>query len=377
MIDRLRSGLADRLGRSGYRARQLSLEEPLDRGPEDVSGSLYRIRPHDTNDIEAAACFFRSIHDVETNYRGVNTSDPGTFELWFDTNRVGIFLHAADERAGLVRRRLATAFEDPTVERVTSPPAFPAVAPDAYVAGARVRPRRHDYYPIRTHDEEGFPTDPLGEVAGAMHTQADGFVVLQVCYRPAKRSWTDASLFRQDGIEDVAHGLRQGRSVGWLNPRIRSASDADERLATRLEHRRREAAYHTIVRVLAVSSDRQEAATRAKLVAGTFRQLYDGPGGQGLTDVPVARRSALLHRRQLRGFLERVADRRWTDHASVLSVDELAGVVHLPTDAVGIPALDWHRSPSGEEISPASSASGDEDRNRRQSDSRFGTDPSR
>lgn len=346
MMGRLRSTVADRLADPGYRAVQLPFEESLRRRPSDVPGTLLRLRPYaDNGGIGAGAGFWRSVHDVSTNFRGRNTSDHHAFEIWFDEGTIRFYLHAADgDAATTFRRRIANTYGDTEVLSIREQPVSPEIEPESYVAGARVHLRKHRYYPIRNHEAEGFEVDPYADLTGEMLSTEASSIVVQVLVRPAKRSWTDADRFRRNGVDDVAHGLRQGTSVGWLHPRRRPATEADERAAMRIEHVRGRPAFHVTIRVLAAAPAPGEAEARARGVASTFRKQYDSSVSQGFIDAPVSSRSTWLHARRLRTFLRDVADRRWRRDGPILTVDELAGVAHLPNESIDTPDVDWKRA---------------------------------
>jgi len=71
-----------------YDATQLPIDEPLVQPPESAPGILLRIRPFKENQgVVDGAGLLQSVHDVTTNFRGKNTSDHHSFEVWFDEGR--------------------------------------------------------------------------------------------------------------------------------------------------------------------------------------------------------------------------------------------------------------------------------------------------
>jgi len=74
------------------------IDEPLVQPPESAPGILLRIRPFKENQgVVDGAGLLQSVHDVTTNFRGKNTSDHHSFEVWFDEGKVKFFMHAATE----------------------------------------------------------------------------------------------------------------------------------------------------------------------------------------------------------------------------------------------------------------------------------------
>lgn len=352
MIGRLRARLAEAIGSPEHRAVQLPIAEPIRTRPNDVPGELLRLRPYADNDgMPAGATLLRSVYDPSITRLGRNVSDHHAFEVWCHDGSISFYVHATDERAKAeFRRRLANTYPDAEVVAVTDEHAFPTVDPSAYVAGATVDLRRHHYFPIRHHDGDGFASDPYSQLTGEMLSTAETSVVLQTVFRPAKRTWAEAGRIGADSVDDLAHGLRQGRSVGWLNPRTRPPSDEDERIATRLERQAGRLGFHANVRVLVVSNDPREASTRLRGIEDALGTQYDTAAGQGLEADPITHWSDRLQARRLQSFVERTIDRQWVDREMVLTVHELAGLAHLPNEEIGTPNVDWRHASRGDWI---------------------------
>ncbi len=341
-----------------YEATQLDFGETdaFVQRQADTPGTLLRIRPFKENEgIVDGAGVLQSVHDVTTDFRGKNTSDHHSFEVWFDRGKITFYMHAATEAAAdKFRRRVGNNYANSEVFRVENGPAFPRIEADEYVAGAWLEMEKIPYYPIRHHNSEGFETDPYGEITSEMLSLEESTVVTQVVFRPAKQSWTDGDRFKHNSIDELAHALRKGTSVGWLNPRTRPASAKDKEAATTIEQQRGKQAFHVNIRVLAASSVRDEAEARARGVAGMFRKYYNAITEQGLDDTPVWHRKERKRAKQLRRFLQRMSDREWVDRHMIMTVDELAGVAHIPNLEIETPKIDWRYTQRGDRI-PADS----------------------
>ena len=336
-----------------YTAAQITSGDPLTYTVEDTWGVLLRVRPHTHSaGIQDAAGIYRSLHDVETSFWGSNQSDSYSFETWFTGEQLEFYVHAPTEAAAdTLRRRLATNYPNTDIERVDTGHGLPQIKSGEYVAGARVSTTLGSYYPIRDHTNEGFDTDPYGELTREMLGGEETRVVTQVVFRPAKASWTSGSRLRSDSIDDIANGLRQGTSVGWLNPRTRPPSAADKRAAKILEHERDKPAYHTTIRVLAISPSKRDALARTRGVANIFETQYNGISNQSLEATPVWHRDDDGTVARLREFVEDVATRQYTPQQTVLTVDELAGVAHLPEGEVPTPNLDQKTTEDSDRVS--------------------------
>ncbi|WP_254525985.1 hypothetical protein [Natrinema caseinilyticum] len=337
-----------------YEATQLDFEggEPFVQRQADTPGTLLRIRPYKENEgVVDGAGLLQSVHDVTTNFRGKNTSDHHSFEVWFDEGKICFYMHAAtDAAADKFRRRVGNNYANSEVFRVEDGHAFPIIEPDEYVAGAWLEMEKIPYYPIRHDNSEGFETDPYGEITSEMLSLDDSTVVTQVVFRPAKQSWTDGDRFKHNSVDELAYALRQGTSVGWLNPRTRPASEKDKQAAKTIEQQRGQQAFHVNIRVLAASSEQDEAEARARGVAGMFRKYYNAVTEQGLDDIPVWHRRKRKRANRLRRFVQRMSDRDWIDRRMIMTVDELAGVAHIPNAEIETPNIDWRYTQRGDRV---------------------------
>jgi len=108
------------------------------------------------------------------------------------------------------------------------------------------------------------------------------------------------------------------------------------------------------IRVLAVSSEQAEAEARARGVAGMFRKYYNAISEQGLDDKPVWHRRKRKRATRLRQFVERMRDREWIDRHMIMTVDELAGVAHIPNAEIETPNIDWRYTRRGDRALPIS-----------------------
>ncbi|MCU4975436.1 hypothetical protein OB955_22350 [Halobacteria archaeon AArc-m2/3/4] len=347
------SWLRKALGRSPqYEATRLDLEEPFVHQCENDAGVLLRIRPYKENQgIVDGAGLLQSLHDVTTNFRGKNTSDHHSFEVWFDEGKIKFYMHAATEAAAdKFRRRVGNNYANSEVFSVEDRSTFPVIEPDQYVAGARLEMELIPYYPIRHHHSEGFETDPYGEITSEMLSLDTSTVVTQVVFRPAKQSWTDGDRFKHNSVDELAHALRQGTSVRWIDPQTRPPSEKDKRAATVIEQQRGQQAFHVNIRVLAASSNQDEAEARARGVAGMFRKYYNAITEQGLDDTPIWHRSESKRAKRLERFVRQMSDREWIDRHMIMTVDELAGVAHIPNSEIETPKIDWRYTQRGDRI---------------------------
>lgn len=344
-----------------YTAAQLDEPGRIGQEPSDLSGTLLRVRPHPENEgMRDAAGLLQSLYDPQQGALGQNTSAPCSFELWFDDGLITFYLYApTDAAAEKYKRRVANAYSNTAVTRVDEEgQTFPTVGDDDYVAGGEMYPeqagRTGKYLPIRHfRDNQGFEKDPYGQITSAMLSTGESKVVVQVLFKPAPRDWTEGGLLSA-GVDDVAEGLRADDVVWDPIPRDREATQKDKEAAKIVERQRNSQAFHSNIRIAAISPEKGEAEARAKDLGGMFSSFYNATTEQGLDQEsvrgwPRGRRTA-----KLRDHLGRMQRREYATTEMVLTVDELAGVAHIPNgdekDGINTPKIDWRHSQRGDRV---------------------------
>lgn len=344
-------GLRSTLGRlfwhPQFTAVQLGFDEPL--VSHDAPGVLLRIRPYKGNDgIPDGHQMLQSLHDVPTDFFGRNQADAHTFEVWYHDSKVTFYLHAATPKAAeTFQARVQNTYPNTEVYEVEGTSRLPPIRPHDYVAGAWLELEKMPYYPIRHYQGEGFEQDPYGEITSEMVSTTETRVVTQVVFRGAKPGWADGSVFGRDSVDALAEGMRKGTSVGWLNPRVRPATEKDKQAAEIIEKQRGKQGFHVNIRVLAMSPDQHEACVRAEGVASMFGKYYNSITEQGLRPIPVAPSLFDRPRPKMRAHVERFQDRAWIDRDMILTAEELAGVAHIPNKSINTPAVDWTKMVAG------------------------------
>jgi len=69
---------------------------------------------------------------------------------------------------------------------------------------------------------------------------------------------------------------------------------------------------------------------------------------RALDDKPVWHRRKRKRATRLRQFVEQMRDREWIDRHMIMTVDELAGVAHIPNAEIETPNIDWRYTRRGD-----------------------------
>lgn len=354
-----------------FTAAQFS--DPLEQTPDDLSGTLLEIQPHpENNGMEDAAGLLQALYDPQESTLGRNKSAPCSFELWFHEGSITFYLYAPTEEAvEKYKRRVANAYTNTAVTAVegSNQHSFPEVEEDDYVAGGRMYPqktgRTGTYYPIRHfRDDQGFEEDPYGQITSALLSTDESKVVVQVVFKAAARDWTDGGMFGP-GVDDVAEKLRSDNVVWDPIPRDRSATSKEKQAAKIVENQRNSQAFHTNIRVAAISPEKGEAESRAKDLCGMFSRYYNATVEQGLEQDSVRAATSGRRARKLRTHIEQMQRRNYADAEMILTTDELAGIAHIPNGdekhGISTPKIDWRHAQRGEHVGSDSGRHDDDD----------------
>ena len=345
-----------------YTAAQLDNTETTRQSPTELSGTLLRVRPHpENNGMHDAAGLLQALYDPQQGALGQNTSAPCSFELWFNEGIITFYLYApTDGATEKYKRRVANAYDNTEVTRVSDEEqTFPAVGDDDYVAGGEMYPEKTGqtgkYYPIKHfRDDQGFDKDPYGQITSALLSTDESKVVVQVVFKPAPRDWTDGG-FLSTGVDDVAENLRADDVVWDPIPRDRDATKKDKEAAKVVERQRNSQAFYTNIRIAAISPDKGEAEARAKDLGGMFSSYYNATTEQGLDQESIRGWPSGRRAKKLRDHLGRMQRREYLNAEMILTVDELAGIAHIPNgaekDGINTPKIDWRQSQRGDRVS--------------------------
>ncbi|WP_436936490.1 hypothetical protein [Halovenus marina] len=324
-------------------------------GSSELPGKLLKIRPYKENDgIDAGANLLQTLHDVYIE-GGENKSDSHAFEIWFDRGKFKFRMYAANPRAeSRFKRRVESVYTNSEVATLDNCDALPQMDEGYYISGATLDENRHTFVPIRHHEGDGFPHgDPYSDILGEMATLDDSMVVLQVIFKPARHDWTENGPNGQS-VDEVANSLLEGeveslRNISawlpWHEIEEYGPSHKDKQAAKLVREQRGKQGFHIDIRVLAASPNRREAIERARGVSRLFTNVYSGEAKQRLVDHPMP-----TEKPEALGFLKNMVYRRWVDHEMILSLDELAGIAHIPNTHIEVPQIPWKTTQTGEPV---------------------------
>lgn len=231
---------------------------------------------------------------------------------------------------------------------------------DRYVAATTLTLRRYDLFPIKNIELEGFRTDPLAGVVSEMtdsgrdRTAADADMSIQIMFRPAHREW-------RQGVDD-------GPSIYTMSDQLTSNSferkwrrftketvtikptTVDKKVAKLLEEQQGMRGWEIVIRILAISTDKEVARSRCLRTASMWDNYYESSSEQTFRAVP-------LSEREIRETVTAATIRDWAsvDKASTMTKAqrEVIGILNIPKEAdIQSNRMQWALSKPGMGVPP-------------------------
>jgi hypothetical protein len=312
---------------------------------------LVRLRPFvDGEGLDTAAAFLRGLHRQPAGPLSDGGAPVYAFEIWFDGGTFRFHLRASDPSDAVA----VVTGQYPNCETTVQPPVrFPSLSGGEYAATANLRLRHDAAFPVK-HPASDPPLadDPYRTLLSRMEGTDDERVVVQVVFMPVRSGWTRRGLIgRLTGgdVERVAASRREGQVRGYVAPEV-VQSKRDSKAADDIAAQIGRPAFSVAIRAVAVAPAASTVKHRLSRVADAFQrythdttdQRFDAAyatAGHAPAVLEAAAMRALTPDSTLRRLLR--------GRANVLTVNELAGLVHVPGEGVENAAVDWTRRGAG------------------------------
>lgn len=314
----------------------------------EISPRPYKIRPKKENPGPAKAMdFVRTLHGVSTgNYPFQNTSDESAFELWYHHGDLDlVFIPGGQSSKDRFFDAIATLYPETQFRETKTDWPTPAFGHSVVVAEGALSD--YCYLPMaRIQDVVTDPLDSLSNAIAINHVEGEDdqvypgsetrFVV-QIMFKPATEVWCSSFPFGVD-CESRADLFESGKYKGGILRRIGNQSNEiepsedDLETARALKRQYETPGYYGRIRLFAAAPDQQAALNHMNRVINAFSALTSPFSGQQVefsTQVsePDTFLSTMRDRDMDLSLKERLAE-----HKMMFSFEELASLLHLPTD---------------------------------------------
>lgn len=331
---------------------------------EIPSEPMVQLQPQkDGPGLEAGMDLVKSLYHYRKDKYGRNVSPINSFEIWFDDGEIRFYFHPdTREQKNSGMKHFEDKYPGTRMQEEGQP--FPQIDEDDYIAGARMT-LTHDFErPIRMPEgPSSFKRDPFGDLtsdmvvenertkAGERVRSEDVRMVVQVLFQPASRKTSHGGLFGKD-FNDYADELKKPvEKSGWdqvariacgLQPQTREPTAKMKKTAKIISELRGEPEFFFRLRVICISPYREMAKQHVDRVVEVFETYHNPVTEQGLQPIPK-------QGEMLRDMLRKMAGRemcystiaKMFSGKDLLSVPELAGLVHLPNESIETPEVNW------------------------------------
>lgn len=216
--------------------------------------------------------------------------------------------------------------------------------------------RDNDALPINTF--QNFEVDPLAAITATLSKleDEDEELWIQILARPLDDAWHNKSSSFVSRIKSGGGLFFGGNStflsyVGqmfaalWRPPEesapkagVKELSERDRSRISAIEEKSKKLGYQVKIRIVYLGSDKTTARLRMQAMIGTFKQFNT----TNLNGFEVA--SSSFNHDKLAEYRARF----FLDHGSILNIEELASVYHLPHTSVETPNIVWATAKTAE-----------------------------
>ena len=312
--------------------------------------ALVHVRPYgDSEGFDAAVEFVRDLYrspNAETGEQSI-----ASMEWWFTDGQLS--QRFCTTTPGRFDQLLDSRYQNSSVH--TPDRAFLELHPDEYVASARLYLRQDCAFPLSHQNAsvDALATDPYTAIVSALAGPDDTRALVQCAFMPVgKQAWYRRGMLaslRGHDVDGIAENRKEGTVKGEVNPRI-VESRTDRLTAKDMQRQRGRPAFQTTVRIVATGPNKANVRTRMDDLESAFEEFAYPASEQEFVAEPLSGRAlidgiAAATGRELptQGRIRRALFGR----ESVLTDDELAGLVHLPNREINAPLLDWQRMEGG------------------------------
>ncbi|MCK9368897.1 type IV secretion system DNA-binding domain-containing protein [Candidatus Dojkabacteria bacterium] len=295
-----------------------------DRDEKSKHGVLFEVRVQRENETEigVAEKMFANLYGIGGMGKGlekhITVNNSISFEIVGLPGEIRFFVYAPKKLSELVEKQILGSYQDADVSVSDE---YNIFEDDAKVAYASLIQTDENYYPIKV--AEDFTGDPLANVLSALSKveEKEG-IMIQIVISPAGSKW------QKNGRKFVS---RVEENNG--NPEKSRISVSQEQLQA-IGKKTSKTGFRTAIRIVTSASSAEIANMHLNEVIGAFEQ-FKNPGINEL-------KKDKLNKLKEREFMHDVLFRRMPLRGgSILNVEELAGMYHMPNKDIRTPNINW------------------------------------
>lgn len=302
--------------------KQLLKKDRNDKAKEWI---LYEIRVPRGNETEigVAEKMFANLVGIGGKGKGFaekfTVSNNISFEIMAVPGEIKFFVYTPKKLSDLVEKQILGSYQDAEVKKVED---YSIFSENSKVAFTRLKLDEDDYCPIKV--AEDFTGDPLANVLSTLSKMSEGEgAMIQIVVSPSESKW------QKNGASFVKK-VENNNS----DPEKKKINVSQEKIQG-ISKKVSKNGFNTDIRIVTTAADEAIAKMHLDNIVGAFDQ-FSNPGINRFKKVPIKGKE------QEKEFMFDVVYRRTSiDHGSVLNVEELATLFHLPNKEITTPNINW------------------------------------
>ncbi len=308
-----------------------------DRDEKSKNWTLFEVRVPRTNEIEIgeAEKMFANLASIGGKGKGLakffTVANSISFEIMAIPGEIRFYVHCPKRLSEMVEKQILGSYQDADVKKVDDYNIFDV---NTHVEYTRLELEEENYFPIRT--AEDFEGDPLSNILSSMSKMSDSEgAMVQIVITPTNSKW------RKGGQSFVSKV--ESNNADPEKSRIDVPKEKLEAVSKKIS----KAGFLTDIRIVTSAPTKELAQMHLDNIVGAFDQ-FNNPGINAFKKKKVNKRSK-------EEFMHDVIYRRTPlDVKTVLNIQELAAIYHMPNKDITTPNIHWLLSrelPASNEIS--------------------------
>lgn len=295
-----------------------------DRDEKSKNGVLFEVRVPRGNEIEigVAEKIFSNLYGIGGMGKGIEkyitVNNSISFELVGLPGEIRFYIHAPKKLANLVEQQILGSYQEAEVISVPEHNIFDEKGKVAYASLAQTD---EEYYPLKV--AEDFKGDPMANILSTISKLEEGEgALIQMVISPAGGKW------QKNGRKFI-----QRVEENNADPEKKRISVSQEQLQA-ISKKISKVAFRTAIRVVTNAENAEIANMHLNNILAAFDQ-FNNPGINEL-------KKEKLNKLKVKEFMHDVVYRRMPlKGGSILNVEELASIYHLPNKEITTPNINW------------------------------------
>jgi hypothetical protein len=308
-----------------------------DRDEKARKWTIFEVRVPRTNEIEIgeAEKMFANLASIGGRGKGLakhfTVGNSISFEIMAVPGEIRFYVHCPTKLAEMVEKQILGTYQDADVKQVNDYNIFDVNTDVEYT---RLELDEENYFPIRT--AEAFEGDPLSNILSSMSKMSDSEgAMVQIVITPTDSKW------RKNGEGFV--GKIESNNADPEKKRLEVSQEKLQAVSKKIS----KVGFLTDIRIVTSAPSKDLAKMHLDNIVGAFDQ-FSNPGINSFKKKKV-------NKKNQEEFMHDVIYRRTPiDCKTILNVEELAAIYHLPNKEITTPNIHWLLSreiPASNEIS--------------------------